>query len=174
MRKEKQYLLEEIQGKIVRSAFILMKYQGFHANMANQFRRELAKVDAELEVVRKRLLMKASAVAQVPLDSSLLEGHIGIVFTENDPLATAKLVVKFGETNNKAVEIIGGRIDGQLYSGADVEELSKLPGKEEMRSLLLGTFEAPLSQTLAVFEALLSSVVYCLDNKASQQVESES
>ena len=30
-------------------------------------------------------------------------------------------------------------------------------------------FEAPMAQTLAVMEALLASVVYCLDNKSQSK-----
>ena len=52
-----------------------------------------------------------------------------------------------------------------------VEKLSKLPGKDEMRAQLLSVFEAPMAQTLAVMDALLASVVYCLDNKCQQEQE---
>ena len=50
----------------------------------------------------------------------------------------------------------------------DVESLSKLPGKDEMRAQLLAYLEAPMAQTLAVMDALLTSVVYCLENKSKQ------
>jgi large subunit ribosomal protein L10 len=53
-----------------------------------------------------------------------------------------------------------------MCSASDVEQISKLPGKDEMRSQFLGTLEAPLAQTLSVLEALLTSVMYCLENKS--------
>ena len=43
--------------------------------------------------------------------------------------------------------------------------MSKLPSKDEMRAQFLGTLEAPMAQTLAVMDALLTSVVHCLNNK---------
>ena len=49
----------------------------------------------------------------------------------------------------------------------DLEIISQLPTKDVMRSQLLGLFEAPMSQTLAVMEALLCSVPHCLENKAA-------
>ena len=70
--------------------------------------------------------------------------------------------------------MVGGRFDGQLYTAAQVERLSTLPGKNEMRSQFLSTLEAPLSQTLAVIEALLTTVPHCLENKAKQTEEGES
>ena len=73
----------------------------------------------------------------------------------------------------KSFKVIGGRFDGQLYTGADVERLSTLPGKDEMRAQFLSVFEAPLSQTLGSYEALLTSVPYCLDNKSKQEENTE-
>ncbi len=69
----------------------------------------------------------------------------------------------------KHVEVVGGRFEGKMYTGADVEKLSNLPSKDEMRAQFLSVLEAPMSQTLAVMEALLTSVVYCLDNKSKQE-----
>lgn len=171
MRDEKQLLLDEIKGQITQynGSFVLMRYLGLSANKANEFRREVGKTGGNVEIVRKRVLIKAAEAAGVALDLDALPGHIGLVFSGKDPIETTKVVFKFSQETNNAIEVIGGRIEQQLYSGADIEALSKLPGKSEMRAQLLGTLEAPMAQTLAVMEALLTSVAYCLDNKAKQE-----
>lgn len=170
MRQEKQLLLEEVKGQINQSdgTFVIMSYKGLSANSANDFRRQIAKLGGNLEVVRKRVLLKAADAAGISLDIAALPGHIGLVFAGNDPIETTKAVFRFSQENEKTIQVVGGRIDGQFYSGEQVEMLSKLPGKDEMRAQLLGLFEAPMAQTLAVMEALLASVVYCLDNKVKQ------
>lgn len=170
MRKEKQLLLDEIKGQIesFNGSFVIMKYQGLSSNLANDFRREIANMGGSIEMVRKRVLIKAAENAGIKLSLEQLPGHIGIIFAGKDPLEMTKSVFKFSQNNAKVIEVIGGRYDGQLYSGPDVEALSKLPSKDEMRAQFLATLEAPQSQTLAVFEAIISSVVYCLDNKSKQ------
>lgn len=169
MRQEKQLLLDEIKHQIDKyGSFVIMRYLGVKANTANAFRKDVANMGGNLEVVRKRVLIKAAEAAGVTLDLDALEGHIGLVFTGTDPLETAKVVFKYSKETNAAITVIGGRIDGQLYGATDVEMLSKLPGKDEMRAQLLGTLEAPMAQTLAVMDALLTSVAYCLDNKSKQ------
>ncbi len=174
MRAEKELLKQEIEDKIKRfESFVIMQYSHLTANMANDFRREVVKMGGDVEVVRKRVLLKAAVDAGVELDLSLLPGHIGIVFFGHDPIESTKAVIKFGQDRDKVIQLIGGRFDGQLYSGADVERLSKLPGKNEMRAQLLSVLEAPLSQTLAVIEALLVSVPYCLDNKSKKEEDIE-
>lgn len=167
MRQEKHFLLDEVKDQIEKSkgSFVIMQYVGLTANKANQLRREVRKIGGNVEVMRKRILKKAAADAGVELDIADLPGHIGVVYVGEDPVEMTKLVIKFGQENSKMVNVIGGRFDGQLYNAADVEKLSKLPGRDGMRAELLGLFEAPMAQTLAVIEALLSSVVYCLDNK---------
>jgi len=169
MRQEKQFLLDEVKGQIEQTgSFVIMRYAGLSANLANDFRREVAKSGGSVEVVRKRVLIKAAEAAGVNLDLKALPGHIGLVFAGNDPIETTKAVFKFSQDFGQLIEVVGGRFEGQLYSGADVEMLSKLPGKDGMRAQLLSVLEAPMAQTLAVMEAILSSVVYCLENKCQQ------
>lgn len=170
MRQEKQLLLDEVKGQIEQfNSFVIMSYAGLTANTANDFRREVAKSGGSVEVVRKRVLIKAAEAAGLTLDLEALPGHIGLVFTGKDPFETTKMVFKFSQDSNQAIQVVGGRFEGQLYSGPDVEALSKLPSKDEMRAQLLSILEAPMAQTLAVMDAILSSVVYCLENKCQQE-----
>ncbi len=169
MRAEKQFLLDEIQEKITTAkALVFASYKKLEPNVAAGFRSNLAKTGGSLEVVRKRILIKAAQVAGVTIDKKLLEGHIAVFFAEQDPVQTAKTIFQFSSENAEVLKVLGGRFEGAMCSAQDVEQISKLPGKDEMRAQLLGTLEAPLSQTLAVFEALVTSVIYCLDNKCQQ------
>jgi large subunit ribosomal protein L10 len=170
MRQEKKLLLDEVKVQIDKfGSFVIMNYYRLKANHANAFRREIRKLGGNVEVIRKRILVKAAQEAGVDLDLEALPGHVGLVFGGTDPLETAKAVFRFSQDNEKTIGVIGGRFDGLFYTGEQVETLSKLPGKDEMRAQLLATLEAPMSQTLAVMEALLTSVVYCLDNKSKDE-----
>ncbi len=175
MRQEKQLLLNEIKDQIHEyGSFVVMRYFKLNANKANEFRREVAKLGGTVEVMRKRVLIKAAESAGVSLNLKELPGHIGLIYAVNDPIEMTKLVFKFSQDTNKAIDVVGGRFEGVIYNGADVEKLSKLPGKDEMRAQLLSTFEAPMAQTLAVMDALLTSVVHCLKNKCQLEQEESS
>lgn len=172
MRKEKQFLLDEIKDQLENyPTFVLISYQGITANRMNEFRRDVRKMKGGVEFVKKRLLMKAAAPLGLNLSLNQLPGHIGLVMAKDEPVELTKFVFKFRTDTDKKVEVVGGRIDGQYYTGDDVKTLSELPSKDEMRAQFLATLEAPQSQTLAVMEALISSVVYCLDNKAKESEE---
>lgn len=172
MRPEKQLLKKEIKDKIDQSgSFVIMHYSRMSANTANSFRREIGQRGGEVEILRKRLLEKAIEGSGLDINLADLPGHIGLVFLGDNALETTKAVFKFGQENGKVIDVLGLQYEGQLYLGQDAKTISELPSKDEMRAMFLSTLEAPMSQTLAVMEAVLTSVVYCLENKCSASAE---
>ncbi len=168
MRPEKQFLLDDMKEKMNRSqAFVVARYGKMTPNLASKFRTNLVQTGGDFEVIRKRILLKAAEAAGCVLEASTLEGHIGVIFADADPIQTLKAVYKFRQENEEMLEVIGGRFEGKLYSAKDVEQIAKLPSKDEMRAQLLSLFEAVPSQLLGVIDALLTSVAYCLDNKSN-------
>lgn len=169
MRPEKQLLLDEIKHKLDRStALVLTRYQKMTPNLSSSFRIQLGQSGSDFEVVKKRILLKAAQNAGVSLDADMLQGHIGIVFTAQDPVQMTKSIFQFAKEHEETLEVIGGRFEGQVCTAKDIKIISELPTKDEMRAQLLGLFEAPMANTLSVIEALLSSVMHCLENKSQQ------
>lgn len=170
MREEKQLLLNEMQEKIEASkALVLTRYNRLTPNLSADFRRSLQEAGGDFSVVKKRVFIKAAEKEGLPLDPNLLEGHIGIVFALEDPIPATKAFFSFAKENEDIFEVLGGQFEGRLCSAEDVIAISKLPAQDEMRAQFLGLLEAPMSQTLAVMEALLTSVIHCLNNKSEQE-----
>lgn len=168
MRPEKQFLFNEIADHIEEYGnFIIGEYQGQAANDTANFRSKLKSIGAEMEVVRKRILIKVLQERGVDLDLSSLSGHICLVFAPEDGVETAKCLTN-AEKEGLRSAIVGGYFDGKLLDAAQVKVYATLPGKDEMRAQLLATLSAPLSQTVSAMNALLTSVPHCLNNKASQ------
>jgi large subunit ribosomal protein L10 len=159
MRREKELLLDEIKQKIDAStAMIVTRYSKLAPNTSWALRELLAKQGSLFEVVRKRVFMKAASKAGLQIDETLLKGHIGVVFiNQPDAMAPAKTMFKFSEENAQIFHVLCGQIDGKIMPGAEVEMLSKLPGIDEMRALLLGLFISPMSLTLSVMEAVIAA-----------------
>jgi len=165
MRPEKQLLLNEIKEQMDHSTImVLTRYQKMNPNLASRFRTSLLASGGNFEVVRKRVLLKAAQSAGFELDLKMLSGHIGVVFTDKDPVQVTKVIYQFATENAEVIQVLAGRFEGKIFSANDVKQLSELPSKDEMRAQFLGLLEAPLSQTLAVMEALLTSVPHCLEN----------
>lgn len=171
MRAEKQFLLDEVQEKLDQyPGFVVTDYAGLTANEAAQLRIELRKRGTDMEVVRKRVLKKALESRGINVSIETLKGHVGIIFANQDSVETVKFVCKYSKELTRPT-ILGGHFEGKFLDAKAVETLSTLPSRDEMRAQLLATFIAPMAQTLSTVNALLTSVVYCLDNKAKKESE---
>lgn len=167
MRPEKQLLLDDLKEMIENSsAVFITKYKALSPNKASEFRFNLAKVGGSLEVVKKRIFLKAAQAAGITFDRGLFEGNIGIVFASEDPVEVTKQVFEFGKEAESQLEVLTGQFEGSILSAKDIEILSKLPSKDQLRSELIGLLVAPMTQTLSVMEELLTSVMHCLENKS--------
>lgn len=170
MRSEKQLLLDEIKDKIVGSkAFVITRYTSMRANLNADFRSCIIEAGGDYEVVKKRVLKKAAEAAGIPVDLKTLEGHIAIVFAKNDPVKVTKAIFKFSDENKEQLAFLGGRFEGASCSSSDLVQISNLPDKDQMRAQFLSLLEAPASHFLGVVDALLTSVVHCLNGKVEQE-----
>ena len=57
---------------------------------------------------------------------------------------------------------IGGFVEGKAVSAQDVVALAKLPSKDVLRAMLLGTLQAPCTQLVGVMNQKVASLVYVL------------
>ncbi len=168
MRDEKKLLLDEIKQKIdSSSAMYITRYNRLPPNLSWAFRDQLAKTGSLFEVVRKRIFLKAAEMSGLKIDESILSGHIGVVFVQKeDAIAPAKVLYKFSEDNQNILEVVYGKIEGKVFSGPDVEMLSKLPGINEMRSEFIALLVSPMSQMLSVLDAVMSEPLSILEQKS--------
>jgi large subunit ribosomal protein L10 len=167
MRPEKQLLLDEIKEKIDASkAMIVTGYEKLEPNLSWQLREILSKQGNLFEVVRKRVFLKAAASAGIQFDEDVLQGHVGVLFvSEEDAMPSAKAINKFSEENGAILKVLCGQIEGKIVPGAEIDMLSKLPGMDEMRAIMLGLFTSPLSQMLSVLEAVMAEPLSVIEQK---------
>jgi large subunit ribosomal protein L10 len=169
MREEKQLLLDEIVEKIEGSkGFIITSYQKFDAEVIRAFRNKVSENGGDFEVVRKRVFVKAAENKGIKLDLNTLAGHIGIVFVSDELSTQSKILLKFGEEKEDSINILGALIDGELVSGEEVKILATLPSLDEMRAMFVGLLQAPMAQTLAIFNEVLAGVPRCLEQKCKK------
>lgn len=170
MLAEKELFLEEVKGKIDPSVgFVLASYRGINANAFAGFRNRLVAAGGDFFVIKKRVFVKAAKDLQLEYGVKELKGHVGLAFARGDFLAMTKALYAFKGENTEAVSILGGHFEKRKCSAREIEEISQLPSQNEMRAQFLGLLVAPMTQTLGAIQAMLSSIIYCLDNKAKKE-----
>jgi large subunit ribosomal protein L10 len=83
-------------------------------------------------------------------------------------VAAAKKVLEFASKNDK-FKVKSGVIDGQFYSTDEIKEISKLPSKKVLLSILAGAFQAPAAKLARAFNATVAQFAYALEAVKNQK-----
>ena len=85
-------------------------------------------------------------------DPKMFEGTTAVAFSK-DEVAPARIFCKYTkELNKMAVKF--GIVNGQIMDQARVEELAKIPSKEVLIAMLLGTLNAPVAALARALNAI--------------------
>jgi large subunit ribosomal protein L10 len=159
-REAKVALVESIRTELSDSpSVVLVDFNGLTVESAVQFRRQCVQAGVRFKVIKNRLIGKAVEGTDHEVITPLLVGMTGIAWADADPIAPAKVVAKFVKENESQLRIKGGALQGELLDEAAVIDLSTMPGLDELRSTLLGLFNAPATKLLAQFEAPAQKLV---------------
>jgi large subunit ribosomal protein L10 len=151
-RQEKTALIADIHERLRGSSLaILTEYRGLTVAQLDRLRRELKAVGGRYQVTKNTLTRRAIKDTTFEKLEELLQGPTGLVTTAQDPVAVAKVLVKFAEQNDK-LKITGGVLDGTAMPAATVSALAKLPSREVLLAQLLGLINAPASQLLRTIQ----------------------
>jgi large subunit ribosomal protein L10 len=110
-------------------------------------RKKLHASESEMKVVRntlaKRALKDHPAVEQA--FSASMKGTNAVVFSYGEVNATAKTLAEFAK-DVEVLQIKTGVMDGAALDTAKINFLATLPGKDQLRGMLLGVLQAPGSK----------------------------
>lgn len=161
-REEKTAVIAALTDRLASASLgVVTEYRGLTVAQLNKLRRELQGVGASYRVSKNTLTRRAIKETAFAKLEALLRGPTGLVTTGKDPVAVAKVLVKFAEQNDK-LKISGGVLDGEAMPASGVSALAKLPSREILMAQLLGLLQAPASQLLRTIQEPGASLVRLL------------
>ena len=166
-RAEKAVITSSIKDKFDRmSSAVFVDFKGLDVATVSKLRDEFRKNGVEYRVVKNTLVKHAIKEHgwSKNLDKTLT-GMTGVAWSFEDPSAAAKVVKAFRKDHDK-LRIKAGLIEGQVLDGDGVEnQLATMPGKNELRAMLLMTLLAPAQKLLAQLNAAPQNFLYLLKAK---------
>ncbi len=165
----KQEKIEAIKEQIAKAKVaIVTDYNGFSVAEITDVRRRLQKENGDYTVMKNTLAKIAIKGTQFECMSDLLQGSVAIALGYGDEVSPAKVFTKFMKDSKKG-EIKGGALDGVALSASQVNDLSKLPSKEELYAKILGSINSPASGIANSMNAVMRSLVYAIDQVRQQK-----
>ena len=139
---KKQEIIDEIAEKTKNAtATVLFEYQGLTVDETNELRRTLKESDSEFKIYKNTLVKRAFDTLKIDLNDDL-KGPKAMAFG-TDAVAPVKVLYDFAK-KHPALVVKVGLIDGEKTDEAKLKELSKLPSRDGLLTMLASGLIYPL------------------------------
>lgn len=142
--------------------FFVAEFKAMTVAEAEQLRYKLRDSDGQYLVVKNTLLKHALNEANWPVPEDLLKGQTGVAFSKGNMPGVSKALIDFTKDFGAKFTVKGGVMGTSIFSGEDLEAISKMPSLPEIQSQLLGLLVAPASQLVGVVQAADAQIVNVL------------
>ena len=151
-RREKEEWIASLKQVFKEAALIIVThYHGLTVAQMTDLRSQMRASGARFKVTKNRLTRLALDGTKVQDLSKLFNGPTAIAYS-TDPVAAAKVAVKFAKENDKLV-VLGGSFNGQILDVDAVATLAKLPSLDELRGKLLALINTPATRITGILQA---------------------
>jgi large subunit ribosomal protein L10 len=133
------------------SCLIVTHYSGLTVAEVSELRGQMREAGATFKVTKNRLTKLALADTPYAELTDLFAGPTAIAYSD-DPVAPAKVAVKFAKSNDKLI-VLGGGMGTEVLDKGGVEALATLPSLDELRGKLVGLIQAPATKIAGVLAA---------------------
>lgn len=151
-RSEKEQLVSSLREGLLESSLVVVSHQtGLTVAQVSDLRRKMREAGAQFRVAKNTLARLAVAGTENEEITPLLSGPTTLAYSK-DPVAAAKISVKFANDNDK-FNVVGGILNGKLLDAKDIETLSKLPSIDELRAKIIGIISTPATRVAGIVQA---------------------
>lgn len=145
---------------------VVAHYAGMTVAQMTDFRKRMKEAGGTVKVAKNTLAVLALKETDSEGISDLFKGQTCIAYSA-DPVAAARIAVKYSRENEKLV-ILGGAMGKNVLDSQSVKALADLPSLDELRAKLIGLLNAPatkIARTIMEPGAKLARVVQAQASK---------
>src|SRR6476660_3993621 len=169
----KNLVIKELTGKLKDvDSVAVINPRGIDAIKNNNIRRKLHEKGLRMTVVKNTLVKRAVGDGKLKGFDALLDGPSAVIYGKASISQVARLLLDEKKTI-EALELRGIFFDGEVYVGEKgVEQVSKLPTREEAIGLLVAALLGPgkkLAGALKGPGGTLGAVLKSIEEKAKEK-----
>jgi len=138
--------------------YIFTNYRGLTVEQITNLRKLLRAKEVHYKVVKNNFARIAFQQLSAPDVSSYLVGPTAVAITPKDSNEVAKILYDFAK-ETPALQVKGALVSNSVYTAAQTEAFSKLPGKLELISMLMSVMNGPARNLAAALNDIPSRLV---------------
>lgn len=166
-RSQKEQVVANLRQVFADAELVVVTHpQGLTVAEATDLRRQMGQEGATYRVVKNRLTRIALEGSTYAPLSDLFSGPIAIAFSK-DPVAAARVAVKFAKKNKK-LAILGGAMGENVLDVRGINALADLPSLDELRGKIVGLIQAPATKVAGVLQAPAGQLARVLNAYATK------
>lgn len=167
--QQKQADVAELVTKLRTSvAGVLVDYKGINVTDDTKLRKELREAGVDYAVVKNSLLRRAAQDVGFDSLKDVLAGTTALAVSENDAVVAAKILAKYADASKGKFTVKAGFVEGKVLDAAGVNQLAKLPSREELVAQTLRGLNAPISGLVNVLNGNIRGLVIALNRIAEK------
>jgi large subunit ribosomal protein L10 len=151
---------------------VFADFTGMTVAETTEFRRVLKNSSLDYRVVKNTLAKIASADTEVGAAAGMFKGPVGVAIGYDDPVLVVKKVLEFKKTSEK-LQVRGAVVEGKFCNPQEIKEISELPSREVLLSMLAGTLQAATSKMAGVLAATINGFAYAVEALKSRKTTEE-
>ncbi len=168
-RTQKQEMIDRYQAGLGEAPHaFLVSFKGLTVPQATDLRSRVRESGGSYEVVKNTLAVLATEGRGLGELKDHFQGPTAVAYSLEDPVALAKALTDFRK-DVPAIEFKGGLVEGQTVAAEDIEQIAKLPGREDLIAKLLFLLQSPVTRLARSLAAIPRQLVVVLDQIAKQR-----
>ncbi len=152
--EEKKPVVQEISEKIEGAAsVVLVDHRGLTVAQDTELRKQLREAGVQYKVYKNTMMRFAFKGTDFEQLDQYLDGPSAAAISKDDATAPARILYQFAAKADK-LEIKGGVVEGKAYDKDALEEISKIPSRDELLSKFLGSIQSPITNFARVIKQI--------------------
>jgi large subunit ribosomal protein L10 len=171
LNEQKTSAVEAVKTKLSENKdYVFTDYRGLTVDQISALRSKLRENNAEYKVIKNRFAKIAFRQMDMPEEiDEFLIGPTALALAKDDAGAVVKALVEFGKDTTLSLK--GAVIDGNVFDAKQAEAFSKLPTRDQLLAMLMGTMNAPVRNLMHAMNGVASKLVRTLQAVAEQKKE---
>ena len=167
-RDQKAAVIDRLAGQLESAdAVFAIDYRGLSVKQAVDLRASLKDADAQFQVTKNTLTLRAAEKAGADSIRALLEGPTALTFVNGDVAVAAKALATFRRQNG-VLEFKGGQLGGEELTVDQIESIARLPARDVLMGQFVGLTASPITGLVRGLSALISGLALQLGQIAEQ------
>ena len=168
-REKKEKIISQLREKIKnQKGVFFIGFSKLKVKELSEIRKALKKANSELKITKKTLIDIAFKRERKNVKIKELAGEVGLAFAFENEISLAKILYSFSKKFPN-LRILGGLVENEFLKPENVEELAKLPSKEEIFMRMFSSISAPLVNFVEVLKGNLKGLVYIFSEMSQQK-----